>query len=303
MATKQTFTNGDRSDATKITTNFEGAYTGEFDYYYNDLRQYRSTSLDGVVLGGLVITTPSALLINYSQGYVLVNGYYLLLAGGSTSVNATKDTYFDVADSGDHITGTLTKVEVANGATSGMTLTANSVRIGKVISGASVSTINQACDFANSWSGFDVLGNPVYRAIGSKIVGRGLRTTNVSLATSGITAWTPMTNIPFICRANTGYSLTIHESLINGHAGTGKSTFTFYISSTALAYTTVINNDGFSMHATANMGSWNTEFTFSSLANTGYRFIDIKETAVTWTGSLTANASTTTPAIYEIREL
>lgn len=93
-----------------------------------------------------------------SSGDVYINGRKISLSAVvARAFTASKDTYIDVLDNGNG-TGTLVYTEVANGATTGFTLAANSKRLCKVVTGASAIT-------ALEITGYDALGNRYYNTV------------------------------------------------------------------------------------------------------------------------------------------
>jgi hypothetical protein len=107
-----------------------------------------------------------------------VNGKKVSPASTPHTYTASKDTYVDLKDD-----GTYAYVEVANGATSGMTLTTNSdgsnaLRIAAVVtSGSAVTAVTQSL--------FDNLGNRVYNTSPQrKLIGYGERAASSPNTTS-----------------------------------------------------------------------------------------------------------------------
>jgi len=105
---------------------------------------------------GLNPSSASGLDVTIPAGTYYIGGKRYTYAGGTKTLTASKDCYLDIDTS-----GTVTAVEVANGATSGMTLTANSVRFAKIVTGgASVSSYNIGTTLSTC---FDSLGNRIRR--------------------------------------------------------------------------------------------------------------------------------------------
>jgi len=125
---------------------------------------------------GLVSTTSSGLTAAISAGTYYIAGKRYTYAGGTKLLTASKDCYLDIDTS-----GTITSVEVANGATSGMTLTANSIRIAKVVTGAStISSHNTGTTLSTA---FDALGNRIRRFSPlDRIIGIATNTSDVFAA-------------------------------------------------------------------------------------------------------------------------
>jgi hypothetical protein len=118
---------------------------------------YFVSGLNPAVPGsGLVLTIPA--------GVAYVGGYYVAYAGGTITVVANQDTYLDISN-----IGVIAQVGVSNNATAGMTLTANSIRLARVVSNANIVAVLQnsvhptiVSPMTTDWFGFDPLGNPVY---------------------------------------------------------------------------------------------------------------------------------------------
>lgn len=124
-----------------------------------------ATYMANYVVSGLVWSQSAGLVGTMTAGKVVINGFLVNVSSiGTFSFTASKDYYIDVDN-----TGTVNYTAVSNGATSGMPLAANSVRIAKVVTGASAITaiyqIPQQYNTTNTaslWTGFDPLGNRVY---------------------------------------------------------------------------------------------------------------------------------------------
>lgn len=102
------------------------------------------------VQSGCTWSSVSGLQGTMAGGVLYINGIRVSFAGvvGYTFA-ASQDTYVDV-----DVNGTVYYVAVANNATTGMTLTANSVRVAKIVSGTSTITV---VNF-----GADPIGNIIY---------------------------------------------------------------------------------------------------------------------------------------------
>lgn len=97
-----------------------------------------------------IVAQSAGLVGTFSNITYYINGKrYKKSSIANKTYTASKDTYVDI-----DISGNVTYVEVANGATTGMTLTANSVRVAKVVtSGAAITSVTQ--------TGADPLGNSI----------------------------------------------------------------------------------------------------------------------------------------------
>ena len=155
-----TYVDGQALPAQNLIDDFTAAYDGTGDVDANSLVVARRNAFVNHVISGLALPASSAnLSITLAAGIIGVDGYYLDIAAEVITVTASKDTYIDVQV---HSDGTydIVQVAVANGATSGMTLTLNydstrSHRIGKIVSGAS--TITSTVQY-----GIDPLGNVMF---------------------------------------------------------------------------------------------------------------------------------------------
>lgn len=100
---------------------------------------------------GMVWSQVALLTGAMTSGILYLNGYRVAVSAvASYAFPASKDIYVDV-----DVTGTLYYTPVANGATSGFALSANRVRLAKVVTNAStITSITQ--------SGYDVLNNRIY---------------------------------------------------------------------------------------------------------------------------------------------
>lgn len=113
-----------------------------------NLEKFIDESIDDHVVSGLVWSISSGLIGTMTSGFIRYNGVrYSASAIASKTFTANKDTYVDIKTD-----GTPAYVEVANGATTGMNLTANSVRVAKVVTGGAGITSITAI-------GTDPLGN------------------------------------------------------------------------------------------------------------------------------------------------
>jgi len=103
------------------------------------------------ISSGGIIALSAGLIGTFSNIVYYISGLrYTKTAVANKTYTASKDTYVDI-----NAAGTITYVEVANGATTGMTLTAGSVRVAKVVtSGAAITSVVQL--------GLDPLFNSIY---------------------------------------------------------------------------------------------------------------------------------------------
>jgi len=107
------------------------------------LQTYRQETLATFVASGCIITQTSGLNWSMTAGVVYINGARYTVAAATGSVTASKDTYFDILAPATGTVATLVNTGgnvVANNAAS-PALAANSIRIGKVVSGASSITL------------------------------------------------------------------------------------------------------------------------------------------------------------------
>lgn len=159
-------TNGQTGDATPILANFVAIQQAIASFDGSQLqsksvteaaladainpRLRYSETLSNFVQSGCVWTAVSGLQGTMTGGTVYVSGYRVIVSGvGSNTFDASKDVYVDV----DYL-GNITYNEVSNGS-SAPSLAVNSVRLAKVITGASsISSIIQ--------SDTDGGSNPIY---------------------------------------------------------------------------------------------------------------------------------------------
>lgn len=92
------------------------------------------------VASGVNVSATSGLNVAITAGIVYINGARIAVPiVSSQALTASKDTYIDITSS-----GTVSLVVVSNNATSGMTLTPNSVRVAKVVtSDTAVTSVQQ----------------------------------------------------------------------------------------------------------------------------------------------------------------
>lgn len=109
------------------------------------------TLLNNFVVSGGKVAIVSGLTGSFSNIVFYYNGLRYAASSIANKVyTINKDTYVDIST-----TGVVTYVEVANGATSGMALTANSVRVAKVVTnGSAITSISRTAQ--------DPLFNPIY---------------------------------------------------------------------------------------------------------------------------------------------
>lgn len=152
---KTVFSNNTIADAEEVNDNFDGAYSGEFDEDNNRLALTRQHAFQNFVVSGLTIATSASLNGSIAAGKAYVTDgslRELVEKSGATAktFTASKDTYVDM-----DVDGNFFYVEVANGATSGMTLTSGCIRIALVVtSGTAITSVSQ--------KGYDPLLNPIY---------------------------------------------------------------------------------------------------------------------------------------------
>lgn len=121
------------------------------------LQTYRQETLANFVASGCIITQTSGLNWSMTAGVVYINGARYTVAAATGSVTASKDTYFDILAPATGTAATLVNTGgnvVANNAAS-PALAANSIRIGKVVSGASSITLPVVQTASDS------IGNPI----------------------------------------------------------------------------------------------------------------------------------------------
>lgn len=159
--------NGQPGDPVPINANFTAITQAIQDFDGSQIaagtitESALATNIDPVTRGnetianfiyiGCIWSSVSGLSGTMTGGTLYVQGNRIVSPGVvSHTFTASKDTYIDI----DKL-GNVTYVAVANGATSGMTLTVNSVRVALVVTGSS--TISSVTQF-----GADPIGNIIY---------------------------------------------------------------------------------------------------------------------------------------------
>lgn len=135
-----TFSPNTKAQSQKVNENFTDLSTGAGDQDVNKLSLLRQETEVDFVVTGLSWSLVSGLNGAMTAGVAYVsNGTsrtrIAISAILSRAFTASKDTYIDIDSS-----GTLYYTEVANGATSGMTLASNRMRIAKVVTNGSTIT-------------------------------------------------------------------------------------------------------------------------------------------------------------------
>lgn len=134
-----------------LDDNFGGLSEGTNDALNNSMATFRSEISLNFAYTGLVWSISAGLNGTMTAGVAYVGGVRVAPSSiASRAFTASRDTYVDV-----NTAGVISYVEVANGATTGMTLTSNSIRIAKVVtSGAAITSVTT--------SGWDPIGNAIY---------------------------------------------------------------------------------------------------------------------------------------------
>lgn len=160
-------TNGQSLDATPILANevaiaeaiasFDGSQiqaasitAASFNANINPNTLLKETTVP-FVASGLIWSVVSGLAGGMTSGVLYYNGIRIPVNSiSSHTFTASKDTYIDI-----DVNGNVTYVAVNNGATSGMTLTTNSIRVALVVtSGSAITSTTQ--------TGIDPLNNQIY---------------------------------------------------------------------------------------------------------------------------------------------
>jgi hypothetical protein len=190
-----------------------------------NLVDFRNSFAD-FVSSGCVWTPGSGLVGSMTAGVIFINGVeYSLASVGNHTFGASVDTYVD------YTVGTgITYTAVANNAAS-PALAANSIRLAIVVSGASLSSVNQGqtnavAPVASSviYSVCDSLGNLIYPCdpVGKTVGYRYLSSTFTATATSyaSVTGLT----IPVLAPGNRNLKVTVdmnYCAIANATAGAG----------------------------------------------------------------------------------
>lgn len=151
-----TFSPNTKAESAKVNQNFTDLTTGLADVDDNSLQLFRAETHQNYIKTGIIWSIGTLLTGGSTTGIFYVvdpSGDMRRISVGtfSKTFTASKDTYIDV-----NYLGVPAYVEVANGATTGMTLAANSIRVAKVVTNATtITTITQG--------GADALGNMIYQ--------------------------------------------------------------------------------------------------------------------------------------------
>lgn len=145
----------------KQTTGWANSVTANAQVGHNDDGTHKSTALDAFyrpseitpdnfIYSGGIVAISAGLISTMSDIVAYISGLRFAKTGiANRTWNANKDGYVDIDN-----TGTVTYTEVANGAAS-PALVAGRIRVAIVITGASITSIQQI-------GSFDSLGNKVY---------------------------------------------------------------------------------------------------------------------------------------------
>lgn len=211
-----TFSPNTKAKSAEVNQNFTDVTTGAADTSDNNLRLFRAESAANFVSTGLVWSTASGLIGAMTTGVMyVVNPSGLMVrvlpaAITSKTFTVSKDTYIDI-----DYNGLPVYVEVANGATTGFALTANSIRVAKVVTGAAAITsiaisgidgLNnfmrntnpygfttvQTPTYLNGWLNYDTAYGPTFFAKDKT----GTVHIHGLVRTGTITAGTPIFNLP-----------------------------------------------------------------------------------------------------------
>jgi hypothetical protein len=120
------------------------------------------------IASGFTLPSSGALTNTIGSGDATINGVRIIIAATAVTFPASQDNYIDLTQAGAYVV-----VSVANGATVGMTQTPNSLRIGKVVTGASTitSATTGAKDPLGNWMGNLTPASYCYIATGSVATG------------------------------------------------------------------------------------------------------------------------------------
>jgi hypothetical protein len=252
------------------------------------------SGLAGTMTGGIIYVGPSGSILR-----VVVNGV------GSHTFTASQDTYIDI-----DYNGNITYSGVANGASS-PNLTANSIRVAKIItSGSAITNVLQGAwngtvitSTSFGYCGFDSLGNSIYNVDPSATaVGRVTRVATVSTGNPGGSpvGYNGFPTIAANLAINTNYKIimTDYNLAFVGGSGLAVGIVTPQIGSTAIT-------QGYEISATVGAGiSVNSIWQFNSGSTSGLTTINflLSTGGGTWT-SLSLVASATQPATLSIEKV
>lgn len=182
MAVPNVFVPDTDALAEEVNENFDSLADGSGDDDGNSLELFRSEGFANFVASGCVWAGDaygSTLNASMTSGIVYLGGKRLVATSvGGRAFTASKDTYIDGSDNGDG-TIALTYTEVANGAAS-PALASGSIRLGKVVSGAS----SIAAATSITQRGTDSLSNLMYNTKPARLL--SLPTQNDATNTSRI---------------------------------------------------------------------------------------------------------------------
>jgi hypothetical protein len=149
-----TFSPNTKTKSSQVNENFADLASGAGDDTGNSLYVWRSEAMPNFVVSGLVWSISSGLIGIMTAGVAIIDG--IRVTGAtilSKTFTASKDTYVDIDTD-----GTIHYTEVANNATTGMTLASGRKRLCVVITNGSAITLIRSL-------GYDPLGNRYYNTV------------------------------------------------------------------------------------------------------------------------------------------
>lgn len=256
---------------------------------------------DHVVSGG-VVALSSGLIGTFSDIVYYIGGKRYTATGiANHTYTASNDCYVDI-----DTTGTVTYTTGANNFAS-PTLAANSIRIAVVVTnGSTISYVHQGkIEFgvvstgasAGKLAFSDGKGYPIYptqavQKIVAGLVRNSASTTGQPGATSA--AYNGIANLPFQAKANTNYKLKFYEPVVSGMTANGVWVIEFYLSASAGAYTTRVDEfSALMLNTTAATGIY-VEVPFNSGSYSGLTYLEFKLRTSGTTGTATMNGDTST---------
>lgn len=293
-----------------------GLANGDLDTTNNNLPFWRGYDVKDHVMTGCVWSGDSYASTRYASmtsGVVCIGGKVVAVDSVANRLfTASKDTYVDVDN-----TGALYYSEVANNAAS-PALSSGRLRIAVIVtSGTAVASqysINQG-QIANTtsyvrpnWSSgnsftVDSLGNPICprdpRQILACGVTRGANATTGSPGASPV-AWNGLNYLVFYAEPNTNYELVIHEPAMSGATGNDNIKFTYYLSSTAGAYSTLLGETNY--YKVSGNAGLDLAYPFNSGAYSGKTYLEIKFSNTGFTGTMTMNSDANRGATYTLKK-
>lgn len=301
-----------------------GIANGDLSTTNNNLPLWRGYDIQDHVVSGCIWSGDSYGSTRYASmtsGLVCIDGQIVAVdAVANRQFTASKEVYVDVDN-----TGTLYYTDNTIG-TASPALAAGRIRLAIIVTGATTIanqySINQG-NIANntaqvylpstSVSGWmspgcsviiDSSGNLIHPDNPvTSIVSAYTRNGNATTGSPGgsAVAWNGLNYLVFQAEANTNYELVIHEPALSGATGNDNIKFSYYLSASAGAYTTLLGETNY-YKVSGNAGI-DLAFPFNSGAYSGKTYLEIKFSNTGFTGTMTMNSDSSRGAIYTIKKV